>query len=103
MQDPQCFRLNPKLGQLNTTHHMSNAMIVEGAKDEALVEDIRDGGIHIRDMCLEFASMKVVNKGVVTFVENLAIFMQTNTMVYLFIFVYFCFSWNGGSSWMARK
>jgi hypothetical protein len=55
MQDPQCFRLNPKLGQLNTTHHMSNAMIVEGAKDEALVEDIRDGGVHIHDMCLEFA------------------------------------------------
>ena len=99
MQDPQCFRLNPKLGQLNATQHMSNATIVEGAKDEAFVEDIQDGGVHIHDMCLEFASRKVVNKGVATFAENLAIFMQTNTMVFFCFF----FPWNGGLSWMAWK
>jgi hypothetical protein len=57
-----------------------------------IVEDIRDGGVHIYDMCLEFASMEVVNKGIAKFAENLAIFMQANTRV---------FSWNGWSSWMA--
>ena len=80
--DPRCFKLNLKLGHLNITHHLSNVMIAEGAKDEVTCRGYSKRRCsypwHLLGICVHGGGIQRV----ATSKDNLAIFMQTITMVF---------------------